>query len=203
MNQTHSAPAIVVVAVVGMTLQLAACRPGSSSSLRAVGEPATTERPASAVGYSACMRTHGVPSFPDPDGTGHLPKVDAQRLGVSSSQLQLAQQDCRQLLPDAGGTIAAGSIDAGSIEQCMNAGNCARDLVHEVLDEERRFAQCMRSHGVPNWPDPSIDSLGRPVFAISIGKLGFDPYAHQVWAQGNRCAHLMPDLPGLPAAVSP
>jgi hypothetical protein len=198
MNQTRSAPAIVVVAVVGMSLQLAACKPSSSSSQGAVGEPPTAERPASAVGYSACVRTHGVPGFPDPDGNGHLPKVDAQHLGVSDSQLQVAQQDCRHLLPDAGGTI-----DAGSIDQCMNAGDCPRALVHEVLDEERRFAQCMRSHGVPNWPDPSIDSLGRPVFAISISKLGFDPYSRRVWAKGNLCSPLMPGLPGLPAGVSP
>jgi hypothetical protein len=61
----------------------------------------------------------------------------------------------------------------------------------------------MRSHGVPNWPDPSIDSQGRPVFAISISGLGFDPYSRQVWGKGNRCSHLMPGLPGLPAAVSP
>ena len=61
----------------------------------------------------------------------------------------------------------------------------------------------MRSHGVPNWPDPSIDSQGRPVFAISISKHGFDPYSPQVWAKGNECSHLMPGLPGLPAAVSP
>jgi hypothetical protein len=72
-----------------------------------------------------------------------------------------------------------------------------------VLNEELDFARCMRSHGVPNWPDPSVDSRGRPVFAISISKLGFDPYSRPVWAQGNRCSHLMPGLPGLPAAVSP
>jgi hypothetical protein len=24
----------------------------------------------------------------------------------------------------------------------------------------------MRSHGVPNWPDPTVDSEGRPVFNL-------------------------------------
>jgi hypothetical protein len=198
MNQTRSAPAILVAVVVGMTLLLAACRHSPSYSHGAVGKPPTAGPSASAVGYSACVRSHGVPTFPDPDGTGGLPKVDAQHLGVSSSRLQAARQACQHLLPDNGGTI-----DAGSIDQCMRAADCPRSLVHQVLDEERRFAGCMRSHGVPNWPDPSIDSQGRPVFAISISKLGFDPYSPQVWSKGNQCSHVMPGLPALPAAVSP
>jgi hypothetical protein len=109
-----------------------------------------------------------------------------------------AQRACRPLLLNTGG-----AIDTGSVEECMMAGDCPRAFVRTVLDEERRFAGCMRSHGVPNWPDPSIDSQGRPVFAISISGLGFDPYSRQVWGKGNRCSHLMPGLPGLPAAVSP
>jgi hypothetical protein len=151
-----------------------------------------------AVAYSACLRSHGVPSFPDPDSTGNLPKADAQQLGVSSEQLQTAEQTCRPLLPDTGS-----AINAGSTQQCMESDDCPQALVQHVLAEERRFAQCMRSHGVPNWPDPSIDAQGRPVFRISISGLGFDPYSQRVWAKGNQCSHLMPDLPGLPAAVSP
>lgn len=198
MSQTRSAPAILLAAVVGMSLQLEGCDHSPSTSQRSVGKPSTSGGPASAVGYSACVRAHGVPGFPDPDSDGRLPKVDAQRLGVSTSQLQAAQQACQHLLPDTGSTI-----DAGSIDQCMEVGDCPQGLVHTVVDEERQFARCMRSRGVPNWPDPSIDSLGRPVFVISISKLGFDPYASQVWAKGNLCSHLMPGLAGLPAAVSP
>ncbi len=34
----------------------------------------------------------------------------------------------------------------------------------------------MRSHGVPNWPDPTIDSQGRPLFNIAVpGGHGFAP----------------------------
>ncbi|HEY1486285.1 MAG TPA: hypothetical protein VGF84_09275 [Micromonosporaceae bacterium] len=144
------------------------------------------------------MREHGVPNFPDPDSGGNLPKADAQRLGVSDSQLQAAEQGCQHLLPNTGSVI-----NVGSVQQCMEAADCPQRLVQQTLAEERIFAQCMRAHGVPNWPDPSIDSRGRPVFKISISKLGFDPYSHRVWTKGNECSHLMPDLPGLPAAVSP
>jgi hypothetical protein len=85
----------------------------------------------------------------------------------------------------------------------MLADDCPQALVRDVLNEERNFAGCMRSSGVPNWPDPTIDAQSRPVFVISISKDGFDPYSQQVWAKGNECSHLMPGLPGLPAAVSP
>ena len=193
----RAAAAIIVTAVLAL---LAAACGGSPSSGGSGGSPnagGSTSSP-SAVAYSACMRSHGVPNFPDPDSSGNLPKGDAQHLGVSSSQFQAAQRACQHLLPNDGGAINAGSID-----QCMMASDCPRALVQQVLTEERNFAQCMRSHGVPNWPDPSIDSQGRPVFAISISKLGFDPYSPQVWAKGNHCSHLMPGLPGLPAAVSP
>ena len=33
---------------------------------------------------------------------------------------------------------------------------------------ERRYAQCLRSHGIPNWPVPTISAKGgRPVFDLS------------------------------------
>ena len=184
------AAAVAVVVLTG-------CGGNRTSNTDPSSAGASTSSP-SAIAYSACMRSHGVPTFPDPDSSGQLPKADAQHLGVSSSELQAAQQACRGVLPNHGGAINASSVD-----QCMTAGACPRALVRQVLNEERDFARCMRSHGVPNWPDPSIDSRGRPVFAISISQLGFDPYSRQVWAQGNRCSHLMPGLPALPAAVSP
>jgi hypothetical protein len=191
----HGLPVDTVVAVA--VLVLAGCGGNPTSKTHPSSAGTSTSSP-SAVAYSACVRCHGVPNFPDPDSDGQVPKADAQHLGVSSSQLQAAQQACQSLLPNHGGVINASSID-----QCMMAGDCPRALVRQVLHEERTFAQCMRSHGVPNWPDPSIDSQGRPVFAISISKLGFDPYSPRVCAKGNQCSQLMPGLPGLPAAVSP
>jgi hypothetical protein len=144
------------------------------------------------------MRSHGVPNYPDPDSSGSLPKPDAHHLGVSDSRLQAAQRACQQVLPNSGRAMGSGSIS-----DCMMAENCPQALVRHVLDEERSFAGCMRSHGMPNWPDPVTDSHGRPVFAISISKDGFNPYSPPIWAKGNRCSHLMPDLPGAPFQVSP
>ncbi len=191
-------PAAAIIAAAALAL-LAACS-GGASSIRSSDSPnaAASSRSPSAVAYSTCMRSHGVPNFPDPESDGQLPKADAQHLGVSSSQLQTAEEACKGVLPSNGGVI-----NANSIQQCMEAGDCPQPLAQQVLNEERSFALCMRSGGVPNWPDPSIDSEGRPVFVISISKLGFDPYSPEVWAKGDQCSHLMPGLAGLPAEVSP
>jgi hypothetical protein len=191
--------AAAVTAVAGLALLAAACGGGRASyGSDGPANAGQSKTSASYVAYSKCMRSHGVPNYPDPDSSGQLPKPDAHHLGVSTTQLQATQRACQHLLPNTGR-----AIDAGSIAQCMMADDCPQALVQHLLTEERRFAGCMRSHGVPNWPDPIIDSQGRPAFAISISKDGFNPYSKPIWAKGNDCSHLMPDLPGAPFQVSP
>ena len=134
------------------------------------------------VAYSRCMRSHGVPNFPDPGSDGQLPKTSAERLGVSDSQFQAAQQACQSVLPDAGG-----SFDQEE-QQCYLAGSCPPALVQQMLTVGRRFATCMRSHGVPNWPDPTLDSQGRPVFDISAaGIASAQWHSDQMRAKANQC----------------
>ena len=191
--------AAAVAAIAGLALLAPACggsRASSGSDGSANAGESTTSAPY--VAYSGCMRSHGVPNYPDPDSSGQLPKPDAHHLGVGTTQLQETQRACQHLLPNTGR-----AINAGSISQCMMADDCPQALVQHLLTEERSFAGCMRSHGVPNWPDPITDSQGRPAFAISISKDGFNPYSKPIWAKGNECSHLMPDLPGAPFQVSP
>jgi hypothetical protein len=85
------------------------------------------------------MRSHGVSKFPDPSSSGAIPKVGLQQLGVSTARFQVAQRACRHLLPNGG----AGP-DAAQLQQ-------ARALALS-------YARCVRSHGVPNFPDPGSDS---------------------------------------------
>ena len=192
--------AAAVVGAAAVLVLLAAACGGSRSGMGSAGPANEGGSTASAldVSYSACMRSHGVPNYPDPDSSGQLPKPDAHHLGVSGTQLQSTQQACQHLLPNTGR-----ALNADSVQQCMMADDCPRALVQQVLTEERSYARCMRSDGVPNWPDPVTDSQGRPVFAISISKDGFNPYSKPIWAKGNQCSHLMPDLPGAPFQVSP
>lgn len=60
----------------------------------------------------------------------------------------------------------------------------------------------MRSHGVPNWPDPAADYLGRVAFPISISKDGFYANSPQIETTDNKCGHVMRLPVGVPLAVS-
>jgi hypothetical protein len=106
------------------------------------------------------MRANGVPKYPDPDSGGRLPKGDGSAFDVSNSVFQAAQRTCQHLLP------TSGSFDELS-HQCIQAGDCPPALVQQMLTADRKFAQCMRSHGVPNWPDPVIGPNGGPIFKVS------------------------------------
>jgi len=147
-------------------------------------------------------------------GSSHIVRVAAI---LATAALALLMAACGGSRPspgfdssrNAGGSATSaapddrGTISVGLVEQCMKTNDCPRTLVRQVMTQERSFAGCMRSRGVPNWPDPTIDSRGRPVFAVSIGKDGFNPYSAPIWAKTNKCSHLMPDLPGAPFQVSP
>ena len=152
--------AAAIIAIAGLALLAAACS-GSPSSTTTGGSPNAGDSSSSpsAVSYSNCMRSHGVPSYPDPSD-GQLPKGDAQAFGVSSSVFSAAQSACQHLLPP------AGSFEQAS--QCMQVGNCPPALVHQMMAIDRKFAECMRSHGVPNWPDPTIGLQGSPGFRLSV-----------------------------------
>ncbi len=154
--------AAAIIATAALAGLAAACSSGSPSSAGSGGSPDAggSANSPSAVGYSHCMRSHGVPNYPDPDSSGVLPKVSAQELGVSSSQLQEARRACQKLLPNTGGALTA-------------------------------------THGVPNWPDPTTDSEGRPYFDLSAN--GFSrqqAHSPQIRAKVNECEHEMPS--GLP-----
>jgi hypothetical protein len=68
----RTAAAIVATAVLAV---LAAACSGSPSSPGGSPDAGGAANSPSAVGYSHCMRSHGVPNFPDPDSSGTLPKL--------------------------------------------------------------------------------------------------------------------------------
>ncbi len=185
--------AAAITAAAALALLAAACSgsppaAGSGGSLDSRGSEASS----SAVAYSHCMRSHGVPNFPDPTSNGQVPKTSAQLLGVSSSQLQAAQTACQHLYPSNGGALTA------SLEQCEETGVCPQAMVQRVMNGMRRFARCMRSHGVPGWPDPSIDSEGRPGFNL-LHVSGFNPDSPQIDNKMQECEYVMPG--GAPVAL--
>jgi hypothetical protein len=143
--------AAAIVAAAVLAVPAAACGGAASSSSTGSG--------GSAVGYSACIRSHGVPSYPDPDSSGNLAKGDAQQFGVSPDRFRAARHACQSLLP-------RGGSRQQQDHQCMQNSDCPQSLIQQMLTADRLLAQCMRSHGVPNFPDPITDSHG-PIFDIS------------------------------------
>jgi hypothetical protein len=186
-----------VIATAGLALLAAACsRSASSAGSGGSSSAAGSSGSATAIAYSRCIRSHGVPDFPDPASNGQVPKADAPRLGVSSTQLQAAQTACQHLYPNSGGY--GGVLTKNSLGQCEETGECPQALVQAAMAALRTYARCMRSHGTPTWPDPSIDSEGRPGFNL-LHVTGFDPNSSQTSNIMQQCYHVMPG--GVPVPV--
>jgi hypothetical protein len=181
---------LVVAIIATAVLAMAACR-GSDHPASSAGA-ATNAR--STVAYSACIRADGVPNFPDPGSGGQVPKADPQQLGVSAAQLQSAQQACAHLLPATGDTA-----EQQQETQCSMADNCSPAVIAQWMSGLRTLAQCLRTHGEPNWPDPVITSEGGhpagPHFLYA--QTGIDHHSPQVLADVQTCVDLT-GFQGLP-----
>lgn len=121
-------------------LAIAAC--GSS------GKPSDQASTASKQGlqFANCMRAHGVPNFPDPSAGGGLKFQSDGGINPQSPAFQSAQKACGSLAPGGGGPPSM------SESQRLAA---------------IRFAKCMRTHGQPNFPDPTLTApTGPPVLAL-------------------------------------
>lgn len=151
-----------------------------------VGASTTAGSPTSqTLAYSGCMRSHGVPTFPDPDSSG-LPKAQVVNARKDNpSRFDAANTTCRHLLPS-GGTSGFNGETPAQIAQDWN--------------DFREFARCMRSHGVPNWPDPTNRSASDNRPAFNLTAVGLYPNSQpQLRTKAQQCATLL-HLGGLPAA---
>ena len=152
MKPTARTPA-VIIATTTLTLLTAACGGHPAAANAGAANAGSTASPVSAgtqaVAFSNCVRSNGVPNFPDPGSGGQLPKETARQLGVSDSRYQAATSACQHLLPNGGGGPTAAEV---------------RQEWNGMLS----FARCMRSHGVPNWPDPTPypQNPQRPTFIV-------------------------------------
>ena len=63
----------------------------------------------------------------------------------------------------------------------------------------RNFARCMRSHGVPTWPDPTYDPSAGWGFNL-VGVHGFDPNSQQIENKMDECNRVLPPGVGVPLA---
>jgi hypothetical protein len=157
MNSIATFGAVLAVAAGG--LALGACGSSSSSNQSAAGG-----KRADMLAFAHCVRSHGVPNFPDPGSNGHGGLLIQQRAGsggsmtvngvsVSSPAFQSAMQTCRSKLPN------------GGRPQPPSAGQRAQMFA---------FSRCMRSHGVPGFPDPTFSANGGVGISFSRSS-GIDP----------------------------
>jgi hypothetical protein len=91
------------------------------------------------------MHTHGIPNFPEPQVSEHGGGVSikmAVPAGVGQNpEFKSAEEACRKLLPGGG------------------PGNQA-PLTPAQQEQYLRAAACIRTHGVPNFPDPTFSGGG-------------------------------------------
>jgi hypothetical protein len=123
---------LIALASITCAVAIAAC--GSSSNS---GQSA---RHNAFLAYSNCMRSHGVPSFPDPSPGGgiHL----SSGMNPFSPAFRAAQAACHSLLP--GGGPGAAHPTAQAEAQTL------------------KVSECMRQHGVSGFPDPTLKPPSSP-----------------------------------------
>jgi hypothetical protein len=142
MTKPHRSIAALLVAA----LLLAGCgRDGQPGAAR-TGAPDDAQLLALGKQVSQCVRDHGVAGFPDPyfDGDGQLtlPQFDAAMERSAAAALDGACRDIRDRL------------DTATQERSGRKDRQAPPMSAEDLAKLRQYTQCMREHGLPNWPDP-------------------------------------------------
>jgi hypothetical protein len=120
------------------------------------------------LAFASCVRTHGVTSYPDPQVTSsgnHVSvKISPGAADPNSSAFKTANQACHHLLPN------------GGLPAYASSGQLAQDVT---------FADCIRAHGDPGFPDPDHDG----VFTLPAG---IDPQAPQVLRAQHACTSVEP-----------
>jgi hypothetical protein len=178
MTPSKPLTALALAGAIALSLLATACGGSARNGVAQIGSTQTTttssnssaspsDRRGILVAFSACMRKHGVPNFPDPkavSGGYSLSFGSENGIDTNSPQFKNAQQACKKLLPN-GGT--------------QNSQEQAKQLQTAL-----NYAACIRSHGVPNFPDPKLHAGG-----------GIDmeaPNSPQFKTAQKACQHLLP-----------
>jgi hypothetical protein len=140
---------------------VASAGPSGSSS------PATSAPTASPVAFARCMRSHGLPDFPDPGANGGIRITSGPgsgAMGANSPQYAAAYAACKALMTPL--HARGGGPDRGQL---------------------LKYAQCMRAHAIKDFPDP--DSRGG--LALS-GRGDLDPSSPLFQKAQTACKQFQP-----------
>lgn len=124
---------LAALAMVGLISAGCANAPAATST----GDSTATHD--KAVRFAECMRDNGVTEFPDPDASGTFKYgiKAGSSLDPSTAAWKRAIAACKDLEPP--GALGGGQLSA------------------QELRARLEFAQCMRDHGVTDFPDPAPD----------------------------------------------
>lgn len=138
---------IPITVLVAISLSVATCgggptppgvaSGGSTTSTTVAGSKAgsTASSYSGAVAYAHCMRAHGVSNWPDPQSDGGFLVQGGSDNPSHSPNFPAANQTCAHFLAN-GGQPSTGQTGQAAL---------AADL---------KYSECMRAHGVLNFPDP-------------------------------------------------
>lgn len=147
---------VLAAGAAGIVLLAAACGGGSAGSAGSLGGSNLQI----AIGYAKCMRSHGAPNWPDPNSQGQFlkTKTNAPDFQAPAS----AYRACLHLLPNGGQLTAA-----------------QQQIISPLM---LKLAACMRSHGIMNFPDPTVNANG-----ISVDPHGLNTSSAQFHAAQQVC----------------
>jgi hypothetical protein len=151
--------------------------PSAAGSTSGRADPANSSR---ALAFARCMRSHGISNFPDPTG-GKL-QLQVQKspnstsvngVEVNGPAFKSAMQACHSYLPNGGHPTAAQTA--------------------KVKSQALAMSRCMRSHGVPNFPDPQFQTGpgGAVGVGIRLSGTGIDPNLPAFKAAQQACGPLL------------
>jgi hypothetical protein len=149
---------------------MALVAPGCGSQSPRSGGTAGGSPTAAAFRFSACMRAHGLPNFPDPhvfnsDGH-HGVGIAVTPAETSSPAFKAAQTACAGIMP------APSPSEIARQQHAEEQGKLA-------------FARCMRGRGISSFPDPTAQGQLKPAMVIAAG---IDMHAPRFISSAEACA---------------
>ena len=173
----HRRP-FIIGAIATLSVLAAGCGGGQGSPQAATTTTTAAIARSTLLAFSHCMRSNGVPSFPDPQRfVGGNVKLTIHQLGSGSPHFQAALAACNHLLPSHGGS----SVESAQQQRTR-------------LADELSFARCMRSHGVARFPDPTAQG---ELSVEMVQARGIDVHSPTVLHVVNTC------LPASHGALTP
>jgi hypothetical protein len=131
-----------VIAVAAFATLAAGCGGSGSRGASGVPPPTTAASGAqtAALAFARCLRSNGLPNWPDPTSGGEFDKAKLRRTGYSASQVRAVEDGpCRHLTPNSGQSPGPTITPADRTDYL-------------------KAAACMRSHGDAAFPDPTFQN---------------------------------------------